>query len=62
MRNVEIIGEATKSVSVEVREKRPSIPWKSKARVRDRLIHHYFGVSLDVVWEIVRVELDDVAF
>lgn len=53
VRNLEIIGEAVKGVSSEVRERYPGVPWKSMAGVRDRLIHHYFGVSLDVVWEIV---------
>ncbi|MDW8099564.1 MAG: DUF86 domain-containing protein, partial [Anaerolineae bacterium] len=61
VRNLEIIGEATKRLSEEVRERYPTIPWKSMAGVRDRLIHHYFGVSLDVVWEIVSGELGEVA-
>lgn len=49
VRNLEIIGEATKRLSDEVRERYPTVPWKSMAGVRDRLIHHYFGISLDVV-------------
>lgn len=61
VRNLEIIGEATKRLSPEVRERYPVAPWSSMAGVRDRLIHHYFGISLDVVWEIVSVELGKVA-
>lgn len=61
IRNLEIIGEATRRLSDEVRKKYPTLPWKGMAGVRDRLIHHYFGISLDVVWEIVRVELGEVA-
>jgi uncharacterized protein with HEPN domain len=53
VRNLEIIGEAAKGLSGKVRERYPAVPWKGMAGVRDRLIHHYFGVSLDVVWEIV---------
>jgi uncharacterized protein with HEPN domain len=57
VRNLEIIGEATKSLSTGLREKYPDVPWKGMAGVRDRLIHHYFGVNLDIVWDIVAVEL-----
>jgi len=57
MRNLEIIGEATNNLSATLREKYPAVPWKSMAGVRDRLIHHYFGVNLDIIWEIVTIEL-----
>jgi len=57
IRNPEIIGEATKSLSAGLRGKYPDVPWKGMAGVRDRLIHHYFGVNLDIVWDIVTVEL-----
>ena len=61
IRNLEIIGEATKNLSAELRAKHPDMPWKGMAGVRDRLIHHYFGVNLDIVWHIVTAELPDVA-
>ena len=61
VRNLEIIGEATKNLSTELRAQHPDMPWKGMASVRDRLIHHYFGVNLDVVWHIVTTELPDVA-
>jgi uncharacterized protein with HEPN domain len=57
LRNLEILGEATKSVSEEFRTENRAVPWKNMARARDRLIHHYFGVNLDIVWQIVSVEL-----
>ncbi len=57
VRNLEIIGEATKNLSIVLREKYPDVSWKGMAGVRDRLIHHYFGVNLDIVWDIVTVEL-----
>jgi len=61
VRNLEIIGEATKNLSSELRAQHPDMPWKGMAGVRDRLIHQYFGVNLDVVWHIVTTELPDVA-
>jgi uncharacterized protein with HEPN domain len=57
IRNLEIIGEATKNLSDQLRMKHPDMPWKGMAGIRDRLIHHYFGVNLDIVWNIVTVEL-----
>jgi hypothetical protein len=61
IRNLEIIGEATKNLSEETRKKYPNVPWKSMSGVRDRLIHRYFGVNLDIVWQIVTTELPGVA-
>jgi len=62
IRNLEVIGEAVKNLSIELRMKYPAIPWKSMAGVRDRLIHNYFGVNLDIVWSIVTVELPELVF
>ena len=61
IRNLEIIGEATKNLSDEIRNEYDGIPWQNMARLRDRLIHHYFGVNMDIVWQIVSSELADVA-
>ncbi|MCD6287026.1 MAG: DUF86 domain-containing protein [Anaerolineae bacterium] len=57
LRNLEIIGEATKHLSPDLRDRYPDVPWKGMAGIRDRLIHHYFGVNLDIVWDIAAVEL-----
>lgn len=57
IRTLEIVGEATKKLSPILREGRPEIPWKNMAGLRDKLIHDYFGVNLDVVWQIIRDEL-----
>jgi uncharacterized protein with HEPN domain len=59
IRNIEIIGEAAKGISEELRAETPHIPWKSMAAMRDRLIHHYFGINLDIVWQVVSEELPD---
>jgi len=61
IRNLEILGEATKNLSEEFSADHADIPWKSMAATRDRLIHHYFGVNLDIVWQIVIEELPAVA-
>jgi uncharacterized protein with HEPN domain len=61
VRNLEIIGEATRHVSEALRAKYTDIPWKSMAGIRDRLIHHYFGVNFDIVWQIITAELPKVA-
>ena len=59
IRNIEVIGEATKKLSAELRNRYSSIPWKEIAGTRDRLIHNYFGVDIEVVWKISIAELSD---
>ena len=61
IRNIEIMGEAVKSLSEEIRTNHPDIPWKNIAGTRDRLIHDYFGVNIDIVWNIVRYEIPDLS-
>lgn len=53
VRCIEIIGEATKRVSPAFRATHPQVPWQSMAGMRDRLVHQYDHVDLDVVWEVV---------
>ena len=57
IRALEIIGEAVKNIPEGFREKYPQIPWKDMAGMRDKLIHEYHGVRLDVVWETVKKEI-----
>ncbi|MBS3948537.1 MAG: DUF86 domain-containing protein [Dethiobacter sp.] len=61
IRNIEIIGEAVKGISQDARDKYPGVPWRQMAGARDRLIHQYFGVNMDIVWQIADVELPSVA-
>ena len=53
VRSLEIIGEATKRVPEDFRTKYPEVPWKQMAGMRDRLIHDYFGVDYDIVWDVL---------
>jgi uncharacterized protein with HEPN domain len=57
IRNIEILGEAAKLLSDETKEKYLNIPWKDIAGTRDKLIHDYFGVNIDIVWDIARNEI-----
>ena len=57
VRLLEIWGEAAKSVSEQSRQEYPAIPWRHIAGTRDRLIHAYFDVDLDIVWEIISSDL-----
>ncbi len=57
LRNLEIIGEAVKNLSMELRQAHDHVPWKQIAGMRDRLIHGYFSVNLELVFEVVRKEL-----
>lgn len=50
IRQIEIVGEATKQLSKETRENYPHIPWRDIAGMRDKLIHHYLGVDMQEVW------------
>ncbi|HFE52539.1 MAG TPA: DUF86 domain-containing protein, partial [Bacteroidetes bacterium] len=51
VRQLEIIGEATRHLSKEFRSAHPAIPWSEIAGMRDKLVHDYFGVDLEIVWE-----------
>lgn len=57
VRSLEVIGEASKQVDPELRAKYPEIPWTKMARLRDKVIHHYFGVEYDLVWAVVDQEI-----
>lgn len=57
IRALEIIGEASKKVPTPIRRRYSDIPWREMAGIRDKLIHGYFGVNLDVVWNTIRQDL-----
>jgi uncharacterized protein with HEPN domain len=57
VRNFEIIGEASKNVPAEVQKKLHHIPWKKLCGIRNRIVHEYFGVDLNIIWFIIENEL-----
>jgi uncharacterized protein with HEPN domain len=56
-RMLTIIGEAAKNVSPQLRKEFPAIPWKATAGMRDKIMHHYFGVDYEAVFETIRGDL-----
>jgi uncharacterized protein with HEPN domain len=53
-RSLEVIGEAAKKVPEDFRAQHPKVEWRAMASMRDRLIHGYFGVDYELVWDVVR--------
>jgi len=59
VREIEIIGEASRNISKEFKSKHNEIPWKEIVGTRDKIIHHYFGVNLDRIWDIIKNDVLD---
>jgi uncharacterized protein with HEPN domain len=57
LRKLEVIGQAVKNLSNHTKSLQPEIPWKQIAGMRDKVIHDYFGVNLEIVWAVVQKEL-----
>lgn len=57
VRNIEIIGEASKNVPADIKQKNKQIPWRKIAGMRNRIVHEYFGVDVRIIWFIVENEL-----
>ena len=59
IRELEIVGEATKQIPLSIKKKYPNIPWSDMTGMRDKLIHFYFGVDMEIVWETVKVRIPE---
>ena len=62
IRSIEVIGEASKNVEMGFRLKYPELDWRSMAKMRDRLIHHYFDVDIQVVFDTCILDIPNLAF
>ncbi len=60
LRNLEVIGEAAKNISDQVKSSNDNINWKGMAGMRDKLIHGYFGVDPEIVWETIKNRLPEI--
>lgn len=59
VRNLEIIGEATRYIAIATKQKHPEIPWAQIAGMRNKVIHEYSGVDSSILWQTVKVDIPD---
>ena len=57
---ITIVGEATKHIPHRIRDKHKAIPWSEMARMRDKIVHAYFGVRTEIVWGVVKDRFPDI--
>jgi len=57
LRSLEVIGEAVKNISEELKQRHPELEWKKLTGLRDKLIHHYFGVDWVIVWDVITTRI-----
>ena len=59
IREIEVIGEAVKNISKSIKDKYRDVQWREISGARDKMIHHYFGIDLQIIWEIVKIGLPE---
>jgi uncharacterized protein with HEPN domain len=57
LRNIAILGEAAKNLSAEFKRRHKGVEWKAIGGMRDKLVHDYFGVNWDILWDVVQTKL-----
>ena len=57
VRSIEVIGEASKKIPATIAAKYPGVPWKKMAGMRDKLIHEYFGIDLEILWTVAKRDI-----
>ena len=60
IRCFEVLGEAVKNIPEKIKKKYPDIPWKRIAGMRDKLIHEYFGVEYETLWETIQIRIPEI--
>jgi len=60
IRKIEIIGEATKNIPDPIKEKYKEIPWNDMAKIRDKVIHSYFGINYETIWNVAKDRLPEI--
>lgn len=59
IRQLEVMGEAARNISEDLRIEHPQIPWRQMIGLRNRMIHAYFNIDLQIIWEIVKGDIPD---
>lgn len=57
IRSLEVIGEAANKIPVDVRERYPELPWQEIIDMRNKLIHEYFGIDIDIIWQTIEDDI-----
>jgi uncharacterized protein with HEPN domain len=57
LRNLQVVGDASKKVSLAVRKAHPELPWRQMSGMRDKVVHEYFGLDYRIVWQVATVDL-----
>ncbi|MEW6200760.1 MAG: DUF86 domain-containing protein [bacterium] len=60
VREIEVMGEATKNIPKAIRERHKDIPWGDMTGMRDKIIHFYFGVDYEIIWKVVKKRLPEI--
>jgi len=62
VRNIEILGEAAKKISSQLKDRYPEVEWKQIARTRDKVIHFYFGIDVSIIWDIIQIDIPNLRY